>query len=198
MELLFEAWWQGMMAAEQVYWIIAIPFTLIFLIMLVMTFIGGDFDGASGDMDMDLDMEMDTDTGIDFQYLSIKNLIGFFTIFGWTGIACMAGEKSLAFTVIVSVLAGLLMMTIMSTIVYLMGKLTEDGTMNLKSAVGKIAKTYLTIPASRSGMGKVQVKVQGFRTLDAITDEKEDIKTGAVVEVVDVINDEVLLVKTSK
>ncbi len=104
----------------------------------------------------------------------------------------------MAFTVIVSVLAGLLMMTIMSTIVYLMGKLTEQGNLNLNNAIGKIATTYLTVPAKRSGMGKVQIKVQGFRTLDAITDEEEDIKTGSVVEVVDVINNEVLLVKHSK
>ena len=194
MELLLETWWQGMLVAEKVYWIIAIPFTLIFLIMMVMTLLGGDLDSA----DMDVDMEMDSDTGIGFQYLSIKNLVGFFTIFGWTGIACLASGKSMAFTVIVSVLAGLLMMTIMSTIVYLMGKLTEQGNLNLQNAIGKIATAYLTIPAERKGMGKIQVKVQGFRTLDAITDEKEDIKTGAVVEVVDVINNQVLLVKHSK
>jgi len=183
-----------MLVAEKVYWIIAIPFTLIFLIMMVMTLLGGDLDSA----DMDVDMEMDSDTGIGFQYLSIKNLVGFFTIFGWTGIACLASGKSMVFTVIVSVLAGLLMMTIMSTIVYLMGKLTEQGNLNLQNAIGKIATAYLTIPAERKGMGKIQVKVQGFRTLDAITDEKEDIKTGAVVEVVDVINNQVLLVKHSK
>ena len=194
MELLLETWWQGMLVAEKVYWIIAIPFTLIFLIMMVMTLLGGDLDSA----DMDVDMEMDTDTGIGFQYLSIKNLVGFFTIFGWTGIACLASGKSMAFTVIVSVLAGLLMMTIMSTIVYLMGKLTEQCNLNLQNAIGKIATAYLTIPAERKGMGKIQIKVQGFRTLDAITDEKEDIKTGAVVEVVDVINNQVLLVKHSK
>ena len=194
MELLLETWWQGMLVAEKVYWIIAIPFTLIFLIMMVMTLLGGDVDSA----DMDVDMEIDSDTGIGFQYLSIKNLVGFFTIFGWTGVACLASGKSMAFTVILSVLAGLLMMTIMSTIVYLMGKLTEQGNLNLKNAIGKIATTYLTIPAGRKGMGKIQIKVQGFRTLDAITDELEDIKTGAVVEVVDVINNEVLLVKHSK
>jgi hypothetical protein len=194
MELLLETWWQGMLVAEKVYWIIAIPFTLIFLIMMVMTLLGGDLDSA----DMDVDMEMDSDTGIGFQYLSIKNLVGFFTIFGWTGIACLASGKSMVFTVIVSVLAGLLMMTIMSTIVYLMGKLTEQGNLNLQNAIGKIATAYLTIPAERKGMGKIQVKVQGFRTLDAITDEKGDIKTGAVVEVVDVINNQVLLVKHSK
>lgn len=194
MELLLETWWQGMLVAEKVYWIIAIPFTLIFLIMMVMTLLGGDVDSA----DMDVDMEIDSDTGIGFQYLSIKNLVGFFTIFGWTGVACLASGKSMVFTVVVSVLAGLLMMTIMSTIVYLMGKLTEQGNLNLKNAIGKIATTYLTIPAERKGMGKIQIKVQGFRTLDAITDEKEDIKTGAVVEVVGVLNNEVLLVKLSK
>lgn len=194
MELLLESWWQGLLAAEKVYWIMAIPFTVIFLIMMVMTLIGGDVDSA----DMDVDMEMDTDTGIDFQYLSLKNLVGFFTIFGWTGVACLASGKGMLFTVIVSVLAGLLMMTIMSTIVFLMGKLTEQGNLNLKNAVGKIATTYLTIPAERKGMGKVQIKVQGFRTLDALTDEKVDIKTGAIVEVLGVINNEVLLVKLSK
>jgi len=194
MELLLETWWQGMLVAEKVYWIIAIPFTLIFLIMMVMTLLGGDLDSA----DMDVDMEMDSDTGIGFQYLSIKNMVGFFTIFGWTGVACLASGKSMVFTVIISVLAGLLMMTIMSTIVYLMGKLTEQGNLNLQNAIGKIATAYLTIPAERKGMGKIQIKVQGFRTLDAITDEKEDIKTGAVVEVVEVINNQVLLVKHSK
>ncbi|MBL7111156.1 MAG: hypothetical protein ISS19_04360 [Bacteroidales bacterium] len=195
MELLLETWWQGMLISEKVYWIIAIPFTLIFVIMMVMTLIGGDFDGASADMDVDT--EIDSDTGIGFQYLSIKNLVGFFTLFGWTGIACLAAGRNMGFTLIVSIMAGLLMMTIMSTIVYLMGKLTEEGNLNLKNAIGKIGTTYLTIPAERKRMGKIQIKVQGFRILDAITDEKEDIKTGDVVEVVDVIDNQILLVKHS-
>ena len=194
MEILLESWWQNLLTAEKVYWIIAIPFTVVFLIMMILTLMGGDVDSA----DMDVDMEMETDTGIGFQYLSIKNLVGFFTIFGWTGVACLAAGKGMVFTIVVSVLAGLLMMTIMSTIVYLMGKLTEQGNLNLKNATGKIATTYLTIPAERKGMGKIQIKVQGFRTLDAMTDEKEDIKTGSIVEVVAVINNEVLLVKRSK
>ncbi len=195
MEFLFETWWQGLLVAEKVYWIIAIPFTAVFIVMMVMTLIGGDFD--SGSVDMDVDAEIDSDHGIGFQYLSIKNLVGFFTLFGWTGIACLAAGRNMVFTIIVSLLAGLLMMTIMSTIVYLMGKLTEEGNLNLKNAIGKTATTYLSIPAERKGMGKIQMKVQGFRTLDAITDEKEAIKTGAVVEVVDVIDNEILLVKHS-
>ena len=97
--------------------------------------------------------------------------------------------------IVVSTLAGLLMMLIMASMVYYMGKLTEDSSLNLSNAIGKIGSVYLRIPPGRSGMGKVQINVQGFQTLDAITDGEEEIKTGAVVEVVDVINNEVLLVK---
>jgi len=86
----------------------------------------------------------------------------------------------------------------MATLIYYMGKLSEDGTLKLNNAIGKLGTAYLKIPAQRKGMGKVQIKVQGYRTLDAITDDMEDIPTGAVVDVVDIINDEILLVKMSK
>lgn len=78
-----------------------------------------------------------------------------------------------------------------------MGKLTESGTLNLNNAVGKVGTVYLTIPAKRGGLGKVQVKVQGLQTLDAFTDNAENIKTGALVEITEIINDEILLVKLS-
>ncbi|HXK82312.1 MAG TPA: hypothetical protein PLO05_09160 [Bacteroidales bacterium] len=194
--LSFETWWQAMELAEKIYWCIAIPFSIVFIIQLVLTFIGGDFDdaGSTGDADASID----ADDGIGFQFISIKNISGFFTIFSWTGIAAINAGKSMPFTIIVSVLAGLAMMTLMATLIYYMGKLSEDGTLKLNNAIGKLGTAYLKIPAQRKGMGKVQIKVQGYRTLDAITDDMEDIPTGAVVDVVDIINDEILLVKMSK
>ena len=194
--LSFETWWQAMELAEKIYWCIAIPFSIVFIIQLVLTFIGGDFDdaGSTGDADASID----ADDGIGFQFISIKNISGFFTIFSWTGIAAINAGKSMPFTIIVSVLAGLAMTTLMATLIYYMGKLSEDGTLKLNNAIGKLGTAYLKIPAQRKGMGKVQIKVQGYRTLDAITDDMEDIPTGAVVDVVDIINDEILLVKMSK
>lgn len=194
--LSFETWWQAMELAEKIYWCIAIPFSIVFIIQLVLTFIGGDFDdaGSTGDADASID----ADDGIGFQFISIKNISGFFTIFSWTGIAAINAGKSMPFTIIVSVLAGLAMMTLMATLIYYMGKLSEDGTLKLSNAIGKLGTAYLKIPAQRKGMGKVQIKVQGYRTLDAITDDMDDIPTGAVVDVVDIINDEILLVKMSK
>ncbi|HEX2396050.1 MAG TPA: hypothetical protein VHI78_11945 [Bacteroidales bacterium] len=189
-----ETWWTAMQTAEKIYWLIAIPFTAVFLFQLVLTFIGGDTDHLN--LSADHDVAMDGDHGIGFQFISIKNLIGFFSILGWTGIAMTSGGKPLGITIVVSTLAGLLMMVIMATMVFYLGKLSEHNVLNLKNAKGKIGTVYLRIPPQRKGMGQVQINVQGFQTLYAVTDEPEEIKTGAVVEVVDSINNEVLLVKT--
>lgn len=187
--------WQSLMLIEKIYWCIAIPFSVLFLIQIIMTFFGGDFDGVEADGDADVSVE--SDTGIDFQFITFKNLVAFFTLFGWTGVACLDGGLSVGKSVIISTLAGLIIMSIMATIIYFMGKLTDDGTLSLTNAIGKIGSVYLTLPANRNGKGQVQIKIQGLQTLEAMTDESEDIKTGAVIEVVDVLNNEILLVKTS-
>ncbi len=98
-------------------------------------------------------------------------------------------------SVLLAIVAGLLMMLLMATLMYFMSKLTESGTLELKKAIGKTGTVYLTIPAQRAGMGKVQISIQGFQTLDALTDDEVEIHTGAVVEVVDTLNEEILIVK---
>jgi hypothetical protein len=188
-----ELWWSAMQNVEKIYWLIAIPFTAVFLVQLILTFIGGDFDHSLDTADHDI--SIDQDHGIEFQFLSIKNLVAFFAIFGWTGIALIHGEKSIGAIVIISTFAGILMMLIMASLIYYMGKLTEDSTLNLKNSINKVGTVYLRIPAKRNGTGKIQINVQGFQTLDAITDDEEEIKTGTLAKVIDVINNEVLLVK---
>lgn len=188
-------WWAGIESFEKFFWYIAIPASLIFLIQTVMSFFGGDMDDmdASGDVEASIE----ADDGIGFQFFTFKNLIAFFTIFAWVGIACSKGEMATWVVILVATVAGLTMMLIMASLIYYMGKLTEEGNLNLNNAVGKIATVYLTIPAKRDGMGKVQIKLQGFQTLEAMTDSEEAIKTGAVVEVLELINNEILLVKKS-
>ncbi len=144
----------------------------------------GDGDSLVGD-----------DSGIPFQFISLKNLVAFFTIFGWTGIAALSSGWSTGVTLTVSFIAGLLMMLVMATIFYYMNKLTEDGSFKIRNTIGKSGSVYLSIPANREGSGKVQINVQGFQTLDAITDSDTEIKTGSVITVTDVINGNLLLVK---
>ena len=194
MILNISSWWESMDTLLKIFWCIAIPFSLIFIIQMILTFFGGDFD--SGEADGNADLAVDSDSGIDFQFLSIKNLVAFFTIFGWVGVVTVNGGLSTVLSIIIATGSGLLMMVIMATLMYYMGKLTESGTLNLNNAKGKTGTVYLTIPDHRSGMGQVQIKVQGFQTLDAMTDG-ETIPTGTIVEVIDIINNDILLVKIS-
>lgn len=187
------AWWTGLSFSLKFYWILAIPFTLFFLLQLFLSFFGG------GDVPDDTpDAEVEADTGIGFQFFTLKNLIAFFTIFSWTGIACIDSGLSETTSAIVAFVAGLIMMLIMASLFYFLAKASGNGTMKFKKAIGKSGQVYLTIASKRSGIGQVQIKVQGtLRTLDAMTDEADNIPTGTMVTVKDIVNENVLLV-TSK
>ena len=177
---------------EQTFWIIALAGSAVFLIIFLLTFITG------GDADMEADAsEFESDDGgVGFQFFTFKGIVAFFTIFGWTGITCLNSGFSSTATIIIASLAGLLMMIITSSLFYWMHKLAESGTLKIDKAVGVIGEVYLPIGAERSKMGKVQIKVQGsLRELEAITDELEDLKTGAMVKVTKIVSAEILLVE---
>lgn len=187
----FNQWWDGLSLILKIYWTIALPFTLFFLLQLVVSFFGGDTPDDLPDSDID------SDHGIGFQFLTLKNMVGFFTIFGWTGIACVESGLSLLLTIIISVAAGLAMMFIMGGLFYLLMKASADGTMKIEKAIGQTGEVYLTIGSKRNGIGKVQIKVMGaLRTLDAITDDEQDIASGRIVSVSQIVNNDLLLVTT--
>lgn len=185
----FNTWWEGLSLILKIYWCIAVPFTIFFLLQLVLSFLGGGFTDST------VDIDVETDHGIAFQFLTLKNMVGFFTIFSWTGIACINAGFSQPVTLLVSTAAGLGMMTIMAGMFFLISKAGADGTMRMEQAVGVVGEVYLTIPSNRSSLGKVQIKVMGsLRTLDAMTDHDRDIPTGKLITVSKIINDNILLV----
>ena len=151
MILSISDWWPALGALEKVYWIVAIPFSVIFILQTIMTLFMGDISDV--DSGGDVDASIEGDHGIDFQFLSLKNLVAFFTIFAWSGIACINSGLGVPLTIVISLVAGLLMMVIMASLMYFMYKLTDDGTLRLINAKGKIGTVYLTIPPKRTGMG---------------------------------------------
>ena len=180
---------------EQVFWVITIPATVIFLILLVLTIIGAETD-SSPDVTTDVDASLADGDIIPFQFLSLKNIIAFFAVFGWSGIGFIHAGLNPWLVILLAFICGFLMMVLMATLFYMMSKLAESGTLKMKNAVGKLGEVYLVIPGNRGGMGKVQLNVQGsLRTLDAITDEPEKIPTSSIIEVLDVIDEQILLVK---
>ena len=186
-----ESWFTALTFLEKFYWIVAVLGSGIFLILLVMTLVGGDIDDLG-----DVDAEIDGDTGIDFQFLSFKNLVGFFTIFGWSGIACLEGGMSTGLTLVISTFCGLVMMTIMASLFYFLSKMQSSGTLDLKNAQNQIGEVYMNIGAKRSTIGKVSITVQGsLRELSAITDGEENLVQGNVVEVKEVTDNGILVVQ---
>lgn len=185
-----EQWFAELATFNKVYWVVALIASVIFVILLVLTFLGGEVEDLG-----DVDGEIEGDTGIGFQFLSFKNLMGFFTIFGWTGIACLQDGMSKSLTILISVVCGLLMMLAMASLFYYLSKLTSDGSLKLKNALNSVGEVYLTIGANRSRIGKVQVNVQGgLRELEALTDEAEDLKQGDVITVTSVTKNGILIV----
>ncbi|WP_047417021.1 hypothetical protein [Cellulophaga sp. Hel_I_12] len=187
-----EIWFEALGLFEKIYWVVAGISSVIFVILLILTLIGGDGGGIDGDVDA----EIESDTGIDFQFLSFKNLMGFFTIFGWSGIACLNAELSKFAVVFISIVCGLAMMFAMATIFYYLAKLQSSGTLLLKNAINQVGEVYLTIGAKRSSIGKVSITVQGtLPELDALTEEITDLHQGNVVRVKAVTDNGILIVE---
>jgi len=173
------------------YWIIALLGSLIFVIIMILTFIGADGAEDLGDIDSDLD----ADTGIGFQFITFKNLVGFFTIFGWIGIASINSGFSKPITVVLSFICGLIMMLIMAAMFFSMRKLSDSGTLDYRNAINAIGEVYLPIGANRSKMGKVQIRVQSsLRELEALSDSLTDLTSGTIIKVIDVTHNDILIV----
>jgi len=185
--------WQYLSLLEQVYWLVTVPSTLIFVVLLIMTIVGAD---VGGDVETDIDMSLADGDSIPFQFLSLKNIVAFFAMFGWSGLGFLNAGFAVWLVILLSVVCGCLMVLAMAALFYFMSKLAETGSLKMKNAIGKSGEVYLTIPGRREGMGKVQLNVQeSLQTLDAITDEQEPIVTSSIIEVVDVIADQILLVR---
>ena len=186
-------WWTSLSTAMQVLWAITLSASLIFVIQTVMTFLGlGDHDA---DFDLDTsDGSFDADPSMNL--LTFRNLVNFCMGFGWTAVLMHEKIQSNALLIIVSVIVGILLVTVVMWIFKWLSGMQQTGNIDVhRSAVGCEGKVYLTIPGERKGEGKVQITINNaVREYDAVTDG-ETIKTGTAIKVTEVINDYTLLVE---
>ena len=180
-----------MSTLQLVFWITALIGSTIFVLLFALSLFGVDSDA-----EMDTDAQIGMDDGIGFQFFSFKNAMAFFTIFGWTGIACLDNNMSSGLSTTIAFIAGLAMMTLMAFLFLWISKLAESGTLKIENAIGNVGEVYLSIGANRSRIGKISIDVQGSkRELSALSDEKEDLKQGEVIKVTEVVSGEILLVE---
>lgn len=184
----FIRWFLDLKGFEFILWCIALLFTLLFILQTIVSFFIGDGHG-------DIDVAGDDGHGDGSSFFTLRNMIAFFTMFGWTGLAALKSGLPDFAVVLIAVLAGVATVYLLYFLMQKTSKLRQSGTLQMKNAVSQVGETYLRIPAKRSGMGKVQVQVQGrLMELDAMTDDGEDIATGVPIRVVNTLNERILLV----
>ena len=137
-----------------VYLVMAVLGTLLFLIRLGFTYFGG------GGSDFDLDADFDSDAS--FSFLSVLSILAFFMGAGWMGLACRLdwGLGRLP-TSLIAAGFGFTMMLGASGLSYMARRLNRTIDYDLRTAVGRVARVYLTIPEKGQGHGQVEVSVSG-------------------------------------
>jgi len=207
-------WWNEVPLLEKIFWYFAIPFSTVFVIQLILTFIGmGDSDADTDGFDSvdiddvdgvddidDVDIPDDNDSvASTFQFFTVRNFIAFFTVFGWTGITMSRAGAGPFVTVLVAVIAGVAIMFVVAFLFYFMMRLSESGNVKIQNAVGQTGKVYIPIPKEGKGYGKIHITFQGsYREMDAVTLD-EELPTGTLVKVIDIMDNNVLVVeKTNK
>lgn len=176
----------------RIFWFIAIPTSVIFIIQTIMTFIGGDVsDGGSGDMDGSFNSADEP-----FHLFSLRNLINFLLGISWTGISFYSTISNPLVLIALSLVVGLFFVYMFFIVIIQLKKLAEDNSFKMSDTLNKTAEVYLSIPEHKKGKGKIMISIKGsFHELDAMT-ENERIETGNVVKVVKIENDDILIVET--
>ena len=190
--LSINQWWDALSSPHQVFWFIAIIFSVLFFIQFILLLIGFDSDsdtsfdhgGHLGSMEHE------------FSALSARSIIAFFTFFGWTGVLAMGNQLSVWISVALATGVGLTAMFIVAYLMYKFAQLEQSGTLNFYHALDQHGEVYLPIPAHQVGKGKIHLKIDGtVREMDAIT-EGELLKTGAHVKVIEIMDDNTLKVES--
>jgi hypothetical protein len=176
----------------KVFWYMALPTSIVFVIQTVMTFIGAD---SSDGMNADFDGEL---SGVEapFQLFSLRNMINFLLGFSWTGVSFYNTIQNKTILLLFAVVVGVLFVYLFFVIIKQMQKLAENNSFKISNTLNKTADVYLTIPEKMSGKGKIMISIKGsFHELDAMT-ENEKIPTGSVVKIVRIENLDILIVET--
>ncbi len=220
------AWWDSLSLISQIFACIAIPTTVVLAIQTVLMLIGLDtdsVDGADGaelslehdisdaemgDLDADLtaadgvfgeDVPLaDPDpTGLDgLRIFSVRGIMAFLVVFGWVGFTMDEAGAALWLTLLVAAACGIATMVLMALLMRAVMGLRNNGNLNNRNAIGTAGRVYLTIPAFRSGEGKVNILLQGsYVEREAVTDEDTPLPTGTEVVVVGLSGQTTLVVK---
>lgn len=179
-------WFNGLEGMNQTFAVCAATGGILFTIKFTLMFIGAD-----ADVDFDVDSG-DADGGM--LWISTFSITAFIMMFGLGGLtSSLQFHRTPGIASLIAIVTGIVTIIILRIVMKRTMGLQSSGTMQVNNAIGTEGTVYLKIPVG--GKGKIQLIIQGtMQTLDAITDDNNDLTTGSVVEVVSVINNTILKV----
>lgn len=180
------AWWSYLPVFSQVFWGIALFGSVFLILQVILMFIGLEHDG-------DFDHSVETHDGshgflTGLNIFTLRNMIAFLCMFGWTGVVMIGNGSSYIATCIVATIVGLFSSLIMALFMKFLYSLQASGNTDENSLVGKQAMVYIVIPEKGKGIGKINF-VTGSKVLErqAISSDKE-IPYGVIVKTISYTN----------
>ncbi len=161
------------------YGICAVIGGCLFLILMVLMFIGIEFDFDA----------LADGSG----HVSLHGISGFFTLFGLVGLYLDGQGHGVLVSSMGGIGAGGMMFLAVSRIIMSMRKLESSGNITVDQAVGARGSVYAEILPGESGAVNIFID-ERERRYDAVTDEVGGLKTGDVIEVKEVISGDLLKV----
>ncbi|WP_295155789.1 hypothetical protein [uncultured Ruminococcus sp.] len=166
------------------------------------------FDITGGHHDIAVHHDVSTDHNADFHdhsyndcvtdtsmhFFTLQTIEAFLTVSSWSSIVLVGADVPKIASLTVGSLLGIVTMALVAKMVQLSMKLAENGTVDLRNAIGESATVYIPCPPKNQGMGKITMTLQGqMMELGAFNEGEELLKTGTKVIVVDVRGDDVII-----
>ena len=197
----FGIWWESLSGVFRFFWSASIITSVVFIVMVILSLIGGDSDADADGVDADGDAGGDADMGGGMMsyILSFKTLMAFLLGASWTGLSALYQGWSIFAIALTSILSGVLMMALMAFLLSLFVKLQHDSTLDMGNTIGAAGVAYVTIPANGGAGGQVEILVNNsYKTFEAITDEATPIATEEPIVVEELLEGNVLLVRRAR
>jgi hypothetical protein len=180
-----------MLMSGQAAWfgVPAVAGTLVFLLKLVLMFVGADSLDTDVDVPSDAALDGSDSTGA-FKALSLQSIAAFAMGFGWGGLGVYHGMNGgIMLSIVGAVGGGVLMVWILAMLLRGVVSLQSDGTVSMRQAVGAEGDVYVSVPGAGSGRGQVKLVVSGRQRIVNATTEGGPLPSSSRVKVVKVNSD---------
>lgn len=155
-------------------------------LFLLQTLGSGDHEGDSDIPDADGgEGPCGSHTSGFFDYLSLRNFVGFFIGYGWVTLAGLLSGVTPALSSAFGIMSGIVFVLASLLLIRTFLKFQEDGSLKFERLVGSRATVYITIGASGGAQGKIMVDTRkGRMELPARTRDPQKLAPGEFVEIV--------------